>query len=57
MKNMYIDHAWPSGDIIIKADGYDKMRFCMCSKREAIRTYREKFNLKYKHFCIYDHTI
>jgi len=56
MKCMFIERLWPSGDIRIHVEGYEKIRYCLCSKREAIKMYRQKFNLVGKHLDIYDYS-
>jgi hypothetical protein len=37
-----------NGWIKIKVDGYPQMRYLYYSEREAIKRYRELFNLKYR---------
>lgn len=56
MLNMYINRLWPSGGIEIKVDGFDRIRYFDCSKRDAIKSYRIKYNLVGKHLCVWDHT-
>lgn len=37
-----------NGWFVVKVEGFPRMRFLWYSKREALRKYREAYNLKYK---------
>lgn len=47
METMYIKKGCP---IIIQADGYEQMRYFEHNMQEAMKDYRERNDIKYKHY-------